>query len=147
MYRKQNGELQVLLVHLGGPFWKKKDAGAWFVPKGEINPGEQELAAAQREFHEETGFAPAGEYLSLGEVRHKGGKRVLAWAFAGDCDPAALNSNTFEMEWPPKSGTMSEFPEIDRAEFFSVAAAKEKMHPAEFGFVLRLQEKLATAAE
>jgi predicted NUDIX family NTP pyrophosphohydrolase len=147
MYRQKNGELQVLLVHLGGPFWKRKDAGAWFVPKGEINPGEQELAAALREFQEETGFTPAGEYLSLGEVRHKGGKRVVAWAFAGDCDPTAINSNTFEMEWPPKSGKMSQFPEIDRAAFFSVAAAKETMHPAEFEFVVRLQEKLATAAE
>ena len=146
MYREKNGELEVLLVHLGGPFWKKKDDGAWFVPKGGINPGEQELPAAQREFQEETGFAPAGEYLSLGEVRHKGGKRVVAWAFAGNCDPAAIKSNTFEMEWPPKSGKSSQFPEIDRASFFTVDAAKEKMHPAEFEFVVRLQELLPSAA-
>lgn len=147
MYRRKSGELQVLLVHPGGPFWKKKDAGAWFVPKGEIQPGEEELAAAQREFHEETGFTPAGEYLSLGDVRHKGGKRVVAWAFAGDCDPAAMKSNTFEMEWPPKSGKTSHFPEIDRAAFFSLAAATEKMHPAEFAFLQRLQNKLSGPAE
>lgn len=147
MYREKNGELQVLLVHLGGPFWKKKDAGAWFLPKGEINPGEPELAAAQREFHEETGLTPTGEFLALGEVRHKGGKRVVAWAFAGDCDPAIIKSNTFEMEWPPKSGKISHFPEIDRAGFFSFAAAKEKMHPAEFSFFQRLQDQLSGSAE
>jgi predicted NUDIX family NTP pyrophosphohydrolase len=147
MYRQKNSELQVLLVHLGGPFWKKKDAGAWFLPKGEINPGEPELAAAQREFHEETGFFSSGEFLPLGDVRHKGGKRVVAWAFAGDCDPASIHSNTFEMEWPPKSGKISQFPEIDRAAFFSVAAATEQMHPAEFEFVLRLQKKLSAIAE
>jgi predicted NUDIX family NTP pyrophosphohydrolase len=143
MYRRRDGRLEVLLVHLGGPFWKKKDRGAWFIPKGEINPGEEELTAAQREFQEETGLVPGGRYMPLGGVKHKGGKIVVAWAFAGDCDPASLRSNTFEMEWPPKSGKMARFPEIDRAEFFSVEVAQEKMHTAEFEFVPRLEKKLA----
>jgi predicted NUDIX family NTP pyrophosphohydrolase len=143
MYRNRNGRLEVLLVHLGGPFWKNKDAGAWFIPKGEINPGEEELAAAQREFQEETGLAPAGEFLALSTVKHKSGKSVVAWAFAGDGDPAALKSNTFEMEWPPKSGKMTQFPEIDRADFFTVEAAREKMPAAEFEFVTRLVDQLS----
>ena len=138
MYRKRNQQLEVLLVHLGGPFWAKKDAGAWFVPKGEVNPGEDELAAAKREFAEETGLAPAENLLPLGSVKHKSGKKVSAWAFEGNCDPAALRSNTFQMEWPPRSGKTREFPEIDRAAFFTLDAAREKMHPAEFEFVSRL---------
>jgi predicted NUDIX family NTP pyrophosphohydrolase len=142
MYRKRNDRLEVLLVHLGGPFWKNKVRGAWFVPKGEINPGEDELAAAQREFQEETGLVPGDEFLPLGSVKHKSGKKVTAWGFAGDCDPSSLKSNTFEMEWPPKSGKMARFPEIDRADFFSVEAAREKMHPAEFEFVTRMEKRL-----
>jgi predicted NUDIX family NTP pyrophosphohydrolase len=143
MYRKRNAQLEVLLVHLGGPFWKNKDGGAWFVPKGEINPGEAELDAAQREFQEETGLTAKGEFIPLGSVKHKSGKTVVAWAFAGDCDPAHLKSNTFEMEWPPKSGKKATFPEIDRADFFTVGAARDKMHPAEFEFLARLEEKLS----
>ena len=138
MYRKRNQALEVLLVHLGGPFWAKKDAGAWFVPKGEVNPGEDELAAARREFQEETGLTPSAELLVLGSVKHKSGKKVSAWAFEGDCDPSALRSNTFQMEWPPRSGKTREFPEIDRAAFFTTESAREKMHPAEFEFVTRL---------
>jgi predicted NUDIX family NTP pyrophosphohydrolase len=141
MYRRKNGLLEVLLVHLGGPFWKK-DVGSWFVPKGEINPGEETLAAARREFQEETGIVPQGEFLQLGEVKHKSGKQVFAWAFEGDCDPGMCKSNTFEMEWPPKSGKTAKFPEIDRAEFFSVEQASRKMHPAEFEFLGRLQRTL-----
>ncbi len=141
MYRTRDKGTEVLLVHLGGPLWKNKDA--WFVPKGEINLGEEELAAAQREFHEETGLVPQGEFLPLGMVKHKSGKKVVAWAFAGDCDLSLVKSNTFEMEWPPKSGKMARFPEIDRAEFFSVEAAREKMHTAEFELVTRLVEQLA----
>jgi predicted NUDIX family NTP pyrophosphohydrolase len=140
MYRRRNAQLEVLLVHPGGPFWKKKDV--WFVPKGEINPGEVELAAAQREFQEETGVTSQGEFLSLGSVKHKSGKTVVAWAFEGDCDPAALKSDTFEMEWPPKSGKMATFPEVDRADFFTAEAAQKKMHAAELDFVTRLQEAL-----
>lgn len=142
MYRKRNGRMEALLVHLGGPFWEKKDSGAWFVPKGERNPGEDELAAAQREFQEETGLVPTGEFLPLGSVKHKSGKAVTAWAFAGDCDPASLKSNTFEMEWPPKSGKREQFLEIDRAGFFTVERAREKMHPAEFEFLTRLEKLL-----
>lgn len=142
MYRKRNQELQVLLVHLGGPFWANKDAGAWFVPKGQVNPGEDELAAAKREFQEETGLAPGAQLLALGSVKHKSGKKVSAWAFEGDCDPSALRSNTFQMEWPPRSGKTREFPEIDRAAFFTIEAARESMHPAEFEFVARLIAQL-----
>ena len=145
MFRKRNGQLEALLVHLGGPFWKKKDSGAWFVPKGEINPGEDQLVAAQREFQEETGLVPTGEFLSLGSVKHKSGKTVAAWAFADDCDPASLKSNTFEMEWPPKSGKRAQFPEIDRAEFFTIERAREKMHPAEFEFLTRLERLLESS--
>jgi len=139
MYRFRNGELEVLLVHLGGPFWARKDDGAWFVPKGGVEPGEEEFAAAQREFQEETGITPVGPYLELGSVVHKSGKRVVAWGFAGDTDPARVRSNLFRMEWPPKSGKFQEFPEIDRAEFFTVKAAEKKMHPAEFKFLARLE--------
>jgi predicted NUDIX family NTP pyrophosphohydrolase len=143
MYRERNADLEVLLVHLGGPFWAKKDAGAWFIPKGEVNRGEDELAAARREFEEETGLQVDAHVLPLGSVRHKSGKKVTAWAFEGDCDPSALRSNTFQMEWPPRSGKVQEFPEIDRASFFTVEAAREKMHPAEFDFVIRLADLLA----
>jgi predicted NUDIX family NTP pyrophosphohydrolase len=139
MYREQNGPMEVLLVHLGGPFWKNKDRGAWFVPKGEINSGEDLLDAAKREFQEETGLIPRGDLVSLGSVKHKSGKTVYAWALTGDCDPSSLKSNTFEMEWPPKSGRMVTFPEIDRADFFTFEAAREKMHPAEFEFLSRLK--------
>ncbi|MDE3108698.1 MAG: NUDIX domain-containing protein, partial [Acidobacteriota bacterium] len=113
MYRVRDGALEVLLVHPGGPFWVRKDAGAWFIPKGEVDPGEGDHAAALREFSEETGLTPSGPYLPLGTVRHKSGKIVVAWAFEGDCDPAALTSNKFSIEWPPHSGKRREFPEID----------------------------------
>ena len=139
MYRERNGQMEVLLVHLGGPFWKNKDLGAWFVPKGEISPREGLQDAAKREFQEETGIIPDGDFLPLGSVKHKSGKTVHAWAFAGDCDPTSVKSNTFEMEWPPKSGRTATFPEIDRANFFTFDAAREKMHPAEFEFLSRLK--------
>jgi predicted NUDIX family NTP pyrophosphohydrolase len=142
MYRTRDGELEVLIVHPGGPYWAKKDAGSWFVPKGEIEPGEDELEAAQREFQEETAIVPAGPFLDLGEVTHKSSKRVRAWAFPGNCDPGAIVSNTFSMEWPPRSGRMQSFPEIDRAEFADAATAREKLNPAEYAFVERLQELL-----
>jgi predicted NUDIX family NTP pyrophosphohydrolase len=142
MYRIRNGELEVLLVHLGGPFWSRKDAGAWFVPKGGLEKEEDEFAAAQREFQEETGLEPSGPFLELGSVYHKSGKKVVAWAFRGEEEPAKLQSNKFELEWPPRSGKFREFPEIDRAEFFTVEAAKEKMHAAEVEFVRRLEKLL-----
>lgn len=143
MYRIRGGALEVLLVHLGGPFWAKKDKGAWFLPKGELAACEDELSAAQREFEEETGLKPAGPFLQLGTVKQKSGKTVAAWAFEGDCDPSALKSNTFTMEWPPHSGKKQEFPEVDRAAFFTLDAAHDKIHPAEFELLLRLKSLLA----
>jgi predicted NUDIX family NTP pyrophosphohydrolase len=142
MYRVRDGEVEALLVHPGGPFWKKKDAGAWFIPKGELNENEEALAAAKREFEEETGLEPHGALHSLGSVTQKSGKLVLAWAFEGDCDPAQITSNTFSIEWPPKSGREQVFPEIDRAQFFNFEQAKEKMHWGEFPLFERLLETL-----
>ena len=135
MYRITGGKPQVLLVHLGGPFWKKKDAGAWVIPRGEIEENEDPLAAAKREFTEETGFKSQEPYLPLGEARQKSGKRILVWAFRGDCDPSQLRSNTFEIEWPPKSGKRQQFPEADKAAFFSLEDAKTKIMPAEAVFL------------
>lgn len=145
MYRFQQGELQALLVHPGGPLWARKDAGAWFVPKGEINPGEDDFAAAKREFNEETGVEPTSaksSFIELGEITQKSGKKVVAWAFEGDCDSSCIKSNSFEMEWPPHSGKRALFPEVDRGAFFNFATAHEKMIPAEFEFVTRLQDIL-----
>ena len=142
MYRIRDGQLQVLIVHPGGPFWTKKDAGSWSIPKGEIEAGEEEFAAAQREFQEETGVVPAGPFINIGEITQKGGKRVRAWAFEGDCDSAAIVSNTFSLEWPPRSGRMQSFPEIDRAEFVGASTARDKLNPAECDFVERLQKAL-----
>jgi predicted NUDIX family NTP pyrophosphohydrolase len=142
MYRVHEGTLEVLLVHPGGPFWKNKDAGAWTIPKGELRPGEEPLAAAQREFLEELGVEPRGPFTPLTPVRQKGGKIVQAWAFEGDCDPGQIRCNIFSMEWPPRSGKFCEFPEIDRAEFFSVAAAEAKINPAQIPFLRELRELL-----
>ncbi|MFI5127283.1 MAG: NUDIX domain-containing protein [Candidatus Acidiferrales bacterium] len=142
MYRMRGGKIEVLLVHPGGPFWAKKDAGAWFIPKGETKPDEDLFSAAKREFKEETGLKAEGKFLELGSVKQKSGKVVTAWAFEGDCQPASIKSNTFSMEWPPRSGKQQEFPEVDRAAFYSIEAAREKMHPAEFEFLARLKELL-----
>ena len=140
LYRMRGGEIEVLLVHPGGPFWAKKDAGAWFIPKGEVKPGEDLFSAAKREFTEETGLKTEGKFLELGSVKHKSGKVVAAWAFEGDCDPGLIESNTFTMEWPPRSGKQKEFPEVDRAAFYAMGAAREKMHAAEFEFLARLKK-------
>ena len=142
MYRVGDGKLEMLLVHLGGPFWAKKDEGAWFIPKGEIAAGEDELSAAKREFEEETGIKPEGRFLALGNVRHKSGKTVHAWAFEGSCDPNAIKSNTFSMEWPPRSGKKREFPEVDRAGWFTLEAARSKIHRDEFELLERLDKNL-----
>jgi len=131
MYRVKDGNLEVLLVHPGGPFWQKKDDGAWTIVKGEVEPGESATVTAIREFEEETGIKPAGPFLELTPVRQKGGKIVQAWAFVGDCDPQEVHSNTFSMEWPPGSGRKQDFPEIDRAAFFSIEEAKRKINPAQ----------------
>ena len=142
MFRRRNSELQVFLVHPGGPFWKNKDAGAWSIPKGECQEGEDPLQAAKREFEEETGFKVDGEFVALGEIKQAGGKVVTAWALEGDCAPAEVRSNTFSMEWPPKSGHKKEFPEIDRAEWFSVEEARERMLKGQLPFLDRLVERL-----
>lgn len=136
---------QVLLVHPGGPFWAKKDLGAWTIPKGEYDEGEEAQACALRELEEELGSLPAistQALADLGEVRQKGGKRVRAWAAEGDFDPETLRSNTFTMQWPPRSGQEQEFPEVDRAEWLSPAQAKEKLIAAQAVFVDRLLERL-----
>jgi len=142
MYRRRAGNLEVLLTHPGGPFWRNKDEGAWSVCKGETAPGEDLLAAAIREFEEETGIRPAGPFVELTPVRQKGGKIVHAWAVAGDCDPAQIRSNSFRLEYPPRSGLFQEFPEIDRAEFFSLDAARKKINPAQAAFLDELAAKL-----
>ena len=139
---------EVLLVHPGGPFWAKRDDGSWSIPKGEYGDGEDGLAAARREFEEELGSAlPDDAHLrELGEVKQSGGKRVVAWAVEGDLDASAAHSNTFEMEWPPRSGRRQEFPEIDRAEWFTLARAREKLLPAQAAFLDRLEEEEAERA-
>jgi predicted NUDIX family NTP pyrophosphohydrolase len=139
MYRRHEGGLQVLLVHPGGPLWAKRDLGAWSIPKGEVRDDEQPLSAARREFEEELGIPALGDFLPLGSITQRGGKTVYAWAFQGDCDPAALRSNTFSMEWPPRSGKQRQFPEVDRADFFPIHEAREKLNAAQVEFVNRLE--------
>jgi predicted NUDIX family NTP pyrophosphohydrolase len=138
MYRRLAGRLEVFLVHLGGPFWARKDAGAWSIPKGEYAEDEDPLAAARREFEEETGITPTGELAALAQVKQAGGKVVTAWAFEGDCDPSVIRSNSFSMEWPPGSGKMQSFPEVDRAAWFDIQAARARIHPAQTTFLDRL---------
>ncbi len=128
MYRRRNGAIQVLLVHPGGPLWAKKDLGAWSIPKGEVDSRENMLSAARREFEEETGFRVSGRFVSLSPVKLKSGKIVHAWAVEGDCDPSEIRSNSFSLEWPPRSGKRQEFSEIDRAAWFGIAEAKEKIN-------------------
>jgi predicted NUDIX family NTP pyrophosphohydrolase len=143
LFRVRNGSPEVLIVHPGGPFWVKKDLGAWFIPKGELAAGEEPLAAARREFAEELGSPPPmGEYIPLGSVKHKTGKTVHCWAVAGDFDVATLRSNTFSVEWPPRSGQQREFPEVDRAKWVEFAEAARVMHTAESEFVTRLAQHL-----
>jgi predicted NUDIX family NTP pyrophosphohydrolase len=146
LYRLSGGVLEVLLVHPGGPFFEKKDAGVWGIPKGEIDEGEDLLAAAQREFEEETGFRARGAVLPLTPVKQKGGKIVHAWAMEGDCDPKKIESNTFTMEWPPYSGRQREFTEVDRAGWFAASEAKQKINPAQAGFLDELERTLRSKA-
>lgn len=143
LYRRHAGNLQVLLVHPGGPFWSKKDEGAWTIPKGEVAEGEDLLQTALREFEEEIGVKPEGRFIALTPVKQKSGKTVHAWALEGDLDVSAVKSNTFKMEWPPKSGKYAEFPEIDRAEFFDVATAMKNINPAQSGLIEELQRFLS----
>ena len=141
MYR-HHGALEVLLVHPGGPFWRDRDAGAWTLPKGEFTDGESALDAARREFVEETGVVPEGPFLALTPVRQRAGKLVHAWAFRGDCDPGKLTSNSFTMEWPPRSGKLASFPEVDRAEFFTIPTAQGKINPAQLALLAELERLL-----
>jgi predicted NUDIX family NTP pyrophosphohydrolase len=142
MFRRHGEALEVLLVHPGGPFWAKKDTGAWSLPKGEYSTNEDALVAALREFEEETGIKPEGEFLLLGQIRQPGGKLVTAWAFEGDCNPESIRSNSFSLEWPPGSGKLRDFPEVDRAAWFSVATAREKILKGQVGFLDRLASQL-----
>lgn len=147
MYRFDAGRLEVLLAHPGGPFWTNKDEGAWTIPKGLVDSGDDAdlLTTAKREFEEELGVKPEGEFVPLGEVLQKGGKTVVAWAFEGDLDTTTIKSNTFKKEWPPRSGQWQAFPEVDRAEFFSIAEAKAKINPAQAAFLARLDAMLPSA--
>jgi predicted NUDIX family NTP pyrophosphohydrolase len=143
LYRGRTGAPEVLLVHPGGPFWERKDLGAWSIPKGEYEEGEDPRACALREFEEELGGPPPADALTeLGTTRLAGGKLVSAWAAEGDLDPASVVSNTFTLEWPPRSGVLREFPEVDRAEWFSLAEARRRINPAQVAFLERLREKL-----
>jgi predicted NUDIX family NTP pyrophosphohydrolase len=138
-------ELEVFLVHPGGPFWVKKDAGAWSLPKGEIGEGEDPLEAAKREFREETGLPIAGEFQRLEPVRQSGGKIVYAWAIEADCDPSQLRSNLFVMEWPPKSGQTQQFPEVDRAGWFHIPEARKRINAGQLGLLDQLISALGRA--
>lgn len=142
MYRRSRGRLQVFLAHPGGPFFSRKDIGAWTIPKGLIDPGEEPLAAAKREFQEETGLIPSGPYTPLSPVRMSSGKIVHAWAFEGDCDPKSISSNSFSLEWPPKSGITREFPEVDRAGWFDMEEAEKKITKGQAPLLRELRELL-----
>ena len=142
MYRVRDGELEFLLAHPGGPFWKDRDTGAWTIPKGEIQPGEEPLAAAKREFEEEIGHKPQGDFMELKPITQKGGKIVHAWAFEGECDTTCVHSNSFQMEWPPHSGKLETCPEVDRACFFRMTEAKRKINPAQAAFLEELEQSL-----
>ena len=143
MFRRKGSALEVLLAHPGGPFFAKKDDGVWTIPKGEAAPGEDLLTRAQIEFEEELGIRPSGNWIELGSIKQKGGKTVHAWAFEGDLPESfKVKSNTFEMEWPPRSGRWKTFPEIDRAEFFTEDVAPRKINPAQIILLDRLHERL-----
>jgi predicted NUDIX family NTP pyrophosphohydrolase len=142
MYRRAGSKLEVLLVHPGGPYWRRKDEGSWSIPKGEMNAGEEAGIAAIREFTEETGFALTAPLRPLGEIRQRAGKRVVGFAVEGDLDVHSIKSNTFEIEWPPGSGKMQVFPEIDRAEWFDLSVAHGKILEGQRPFLARLAERL-----
>jgi predicted NUDIX family NTP pyrophosphohydrolase len=139
LYRKANSRLEVFLVHPGGPFWAHKDTGAWSIPKGEFEADEQPLAAAKREFMEETGYEVNGEFVELIPVKQSSAKTVYAWAVQGDVDADAIRSNTFSMQWPPKSGRYEEFPEVDRAQWFDMHTAKQKIVAGQVGLLEQLE--------
>ena len=140
MYRVKRGKAEVLLIHPGGPYWTKKDEGAWSIPKGEIEEGEDPILAAKREFEEETGLVPRGDFRRLKPVRLKSGKTISAWAFEGDWDGRGLKSSTFTLEWPPHSGRVQEFPEADRADWFALEVAKKKIQEGQRGFIQEFEQ-------
>ena len=142
LYRRTRSGLEVFLAHPGGPFWQARDSGAWTIPKGVINPGEEPKDAACREFREETGVVARGPFLELGSVRQKGGKVVHAWAWEGEADPDRVVSNTTTMEWPRGSGRIMSFPEVDRCAWFDLAAARERINPAQRELLDRLEARL-----
>ena len=144
MYRNRVS-LEVLLIHPGGPYFRNKDDGYWSIPKGEIDEGEDGFAAARREFEEETGCRPEGEFRQLGKVRQKSGKVVLAWSVKGDCDEAKVVSNVFRLEWPPHSGRIQDFPEVDRAGWFTIEAARKKINPAQVPLLEELSRLILSA--
>jgi predicted NUDIX family NTP pyrophosphohydrolase len=146
LFRRRPGGVEVMLVHPGGPFWARKDAGAWSIPKGLMNEGEDRLATAKREFLEETGMAVDGECLDLGQHKQPGGKMIAAFALEGDFDPASLKSNPFSIEWPPHSGRMAEFPEVDRAAWYSISEALEKANKGQTPIIAALVERLDVGA-
>lgn len=142
LYRRTADRLDVFLVHPGGPFWAKKDLGAWSIPKGEIEPGHDELSEARRELREETGIEIDGAFRPLRPIKQTGGKSVHAWAIEGDCDPARIVSNSFTMEWPPRSGKQQSFPEVDRAAWFDLPTARQKINPAQVALLDELEAML-----
>jgi predicted NUDIX family NTP pyrophosphohydrolase len=147
LFRRRVDVLEVFLVHPGGPLWSRKDDGAWSIPKGEVEPEEDALTAARREVEEETGARPSGTFLALSPIRQTGGKIVHVWAIESEFDPAALKSNLFEMEWPPKSGNRRSFPEVDRAAWFDLATAASKILPSQAIVLQHLQERLTQTVE
>jgi predicted NUDIX family NTP pyrophosphohydrolase len=146
LYRIRDSAVEVFLVHPGGPFWAKKDEGAWSIPKGEFADDEQPLSAARREFQEETGFSMEGNFMALAPLKQRSGKLVYAWALEGDCDAGAIKSNLFSMEWPPRSGKRQEYPEVDRASWFTLESAKRRIVPGQIAFLEELQQMLDSDA-
>jgi predicted NUDIX family NTP pyrophosphohydrolase len=142
MYRVHGSTVEVFLVHPGGPFWAKKDAGAWSIPKGEFDDDEDPLEAAKREFKEETGLSVKGDFMALTPLKQRGGKLVQVWAVSGDCRAESIRSNTFSLEWPPRSGRRQEFPEVDRAGWFTLESAKEKILKGQVGFLEELEGRM-----
>ena len=144
MYRERSGQIEILLVHPGGPFWAKKDDGAWSIPKGEYDENEDPLDAARREFEEETGFRPEGQFVPLSPIKQPGGKVVTAWVAVGDFDASAIRSNTFALEWPRGSGRFREYPEVDRAGWFSMAEARQKILKGQVALLDQLEQVVRT---
>ena len=142
VYRFTSGALEVFLVHPGGPFWSKRDLGSWSIPKGELDEGDGLLETAKREFREETGVPIDGKFIELTPLRQPSGKRVHAWAVNGEIDPSCVKSNTFSIEWPPRSGKQQQFPEVDRAQWFAIPEAHEKLLPGQRGFLEELERKV-----